>query len=92
MEISGFFEKISYFYFFMITYTSCNDKPFSNYSTWMTELEQQLIEGNKALFTKNQSLAEKFRQLTVQSQYMNKKRFESSSEKTKVADAQILLF
>ena len=58
----------------------------------MTELEQQLIERNKALFTKNQSLAEKFRQLTVQIQYMNKKRFESSSEKTKVADAQILLF
>lgn len=58
----------------------------------MTELEQQLIERNKALFTKNQSLAEKFRQLTVQIQYMNKKRFESSSEKTKVADAQISLF
>ena len=44
----------------------------------MTELEQQLIERNKALFTKNQSLAEKFRQLTVQIQYMNKKRFEFS--------------
>ena len=58
----------------------------------MTELEQQLIERNKALFTKNQSLVEKFRQLTVQIQYMNKKRFESSSEKTKVADAQISLF
>ncbi|MDO5793923.1 MAG: hypothetical protein Q4Q00_06990 [Turicibacter sp.] len=58
----------------------------------MTELEQQLIERNKALFTKNQSLAEKFRRLTVQIQYMNKKRFESSSEKTKVADAQISLF
>ena len=58
----------------------------------MTELEQQLIERNKALFTKNQSLAEKFRQLTLQIQYMKKKRFESSSEKTKVADAQISLF
>ena len=51
----------------------------------MTELEQQLMEQNKALL-------EQVRQLTEQIQYLNKKLFGSSSEKTKVADGQISLF
>ena len=58
----------------------------------MTELEQQLMEQNKALFAQNQELLEQVRQLTEQIQYMNKKLFGSSSEKTKVADGQISLF
>ncbi len=51
----------------------------------MTELEQQLMEQNKALL-------EQVRQLTEQIQYLNKKLFGSSSEKTKVAEGQISLF
>ena len=51
----------------------------------MTELEQQLMEQNKALL-------EQVRQLTEQIQYLNKKLFGSSSEKTQVADGQISLF
>ena len=51
----------------------------------MTELEQQLMEQNKALL-------EQVRQLTEQIQCMTKKLFGSSSEKTKVADGQISLF
>ena len=48
----------------------------------MTELEQQLMEQNKALL-------EQVRQLNEQIQCMTKKLFGSSSEKTKVADGQI---
>ena len=51
----------------------------------MTELEQHLMEQNKALL-------EQVRQLTEQIQYLNKKLFGSSSEKTKVAEGQISLF
>ena len=51
----------------------------------MTELEQQLMEQNKALL-------EQVRQLTEQIQYLNKKLFGSSSEKTRVAEVQISLF
>ena len=58
----------------------------------MTELEQQLMEQNKALFAQNQELLEQVRQLTEQIQYMNKKLFGSASEKTKVAEGQISLF
>ncbi|MDO5795021.1 MAG: transposase [Turicibacter sp.] len=58
----------------------------------MTELEQQLMEQNKALLAQNQALLEQVRQLTEQIQYLNKKLFGSSSEKTKVADGQISLF
>lgn len=58
----------------------------------MTELEQQLMEQNKALFAQNQALVEQVRQLTEQLQYLNKKLFGSSSEKTKVAKGQISLF
>ncbi len=58
----------------------------------MTELEQQLMEQNKTLLAQNQALLEQVRQLTEHIQYMNKKIFGSSSEKTKVADRQISLF
>ena len=51
----------------------------------MTELEQHLMEQNKALL-------EQVRQLTEQIQYLNKKLFGSSSEKTRVAEGQISLF
>ena len=51
----------------------------------MTELEQHLMEQNKALL-------EQVRQLTEQIQYLNKKLFGSSSEETKVAEGQISLF
>lgn len=58
----------------------------------MTELEQQLMEQNKALLAQNQALLEQVRQLTEQIQYMNKKLFGTSSEKTKIAEGQISLF
>lgn len=58
----------------------------------MTELEQQLMEQNKALLAQNQALLEQVRQLNEQIQCMTKKLFGSSSEKTKVADGQISLF
>ena len=51
----------------------------------MTELEQQLMEQNKALL-------EQVRQLTEQIQYLNKKLFGASSEKNKIAEGQISLF
>ena len=51
----------------------------------MTELEQHLMEQNKALL-------EQVRQLTEQIQYLNKKLFGSSSEKNRVAEEQISLF
>ena len=58
----------------------------------MTELEQQLMEQNKALFAQNQALLEQVRQLTEQIQYMNKKLFGTSSENTKISEGQISLF
>ena len=65
----------------------------------MIELEQHLFsqvknltKQNKPLFAQNQEVLEQVRQLTVQIQYMNKKLFGSSNEKTKVAEGQISLF
>ena len=58
----------------------------------MTEIEQHLFSQVKDLTKQNQALLEQVRQLTEQIQYLNKKLFGSSSEKTKVADGQISLF
>lgn len=58
----------------------------------MTELEQHLFLQVKDLTKQNQALLEQVRQLTEQIQYLNKKLFGSSSEKTKVAEGQISLF